>query len=63
LADQYPEDKKAPIDIPSCILFYSNGAQQKIITDKRLQTPESLTVLEKSVDALVNLKKLQFCDN
>ena len=63
LADQYPEDRKAPTDIPSCILYYSNGAQQKTITDKRLQTPEALTTLEKSVDALLNFKKLQFCDN
>jgi hypothetical protein len=63
LANQYPEDKKTPTDLPSCILFYNNGTQQKTITDKKWGAPETLTALEKSVDSLVNVKILHFCDN
>ncbi len=62
MSNQYPEDKKTPTDLPSCILFFSNEDQQKTIIDKRWQTPETLTALEKSVDSLVNSKILQFCD-
>ncbi len=63
LANQYPEDKRTPTDLPSCILFYNNGTAQKTITDKRWETPETLTTLEKTVDSLVTSKILQFCDN
>lgn len=63
MAAQYPEDKKTPADLPSCILFYTNGTQQKTVTDKKWGAPESLTALEKSVDSLVNVKILHFCDN
>jgi len=61
--DKYPADKRTPTDLPSCILFFNNGKQQKTIIDKRWDTPETLTQLELAVDNLVNSKKLQFCDN
>jgi len=63
MADKYPEDKKAPTDLPSCILFYNNGNQQKTITDKRWQSPETLTALEKEIDKLIDFQILHFCDN
>lgn len=62
MADKYPEDAKSPTDLPSCIVYYNNGSVQKTVTDKRFKTPETLTGLEREIDALVNFKKLQFCD-
>ena len=58
MANTYPDKVKTPTDLPSCILFYNNGTQQKTITDKRWQTPETLTTLEKTVDSLVDFKIL-----
>ena len=62
LAAKYPEDGNTPTDLPSCILFFNNGSNKKTVTDKRWKTPETLTGLEKSVDSLIDLKVLQFCD-
>jgi hypothetical protein len=63
LADKYPEEAKAPTDLPSCIVFYTDGTAQKTVTDKRWETPETLTRLEKGLDSLIHAGILHNCDN
>ncbi len=62
MANTYPEDVKTPTDLPSCIVYFSDGKKDKTVTDKRWKTPEALTSLELQIDSLINFKNLQFCD-
>lgn len=63
MADSYPENERAPVDLPSCIIFFKSGNQEKTLTDHHWNTPEKLTLLEKKIDFLTTSKFLQFCDN
>jgi hypothetical protein len=62
MKDKYPEEDLVPTDLPSCILYYSNGKKEKRIIDRGWRTPEVLTNLETKIDTWVNMQNLQFCD-
>lgn len=63
MADSYPESERAPVDLPSCIIFFKSGNQEKTITDHHWKTPEKLALLERKIDSLTTSKFSQFCDN
>ncbi|HLP53245.1 MAG TPA: DUF6438 domain-containing protein [Chitinophagales bacterium] len=62
MADRYPEDNRAPSDLPSVVLYFNNGTAQKTVRDKRWETPIALAELQTTIEELVRTKKLQNCD-
>jgi hypothetical protein len=58
----YPFDERAPVDLPSCVIFFKNNYQDKTVIDHHWKTPENLAFLERKIDSLANPKLLQFCD-
>lgn len=63
MANSYPENERAPVDLPSSIIFFKSVNQEKRITDHHWKTPEKLALLERKLDSLSTSKFLQFCDN
>ncbi len=62
LKDQYPDNKRPPADLPSCIINYQQGDKKKKIVDHGIESPEVLVALEKQIDNTVESLKLQTCD-
>lgn len=57
--DRYPEDDIAPTDLPSCKLYFRQGAKEKSIVDKNWNTPEPLTALENKIETWITIQNLQ----
>ncbi|MFN8286163.1 MAG: DUF6438 domain-containing protein [Chitinophagales bacterium] len=60
---EYPRGKKAPVDLPGCVLtYYYNANEPKKVTDKGWDSPEPLKRLQARVDSLAAPEKLRSCD-
>lgn len=60
MADKYPVNRQPPVDVPSCIVTYTEKDKVKKIVDYRMMdTPDALTKLEKLVDEVLKKQKLQ----
>lgn len=62
LNSTYPFDERAPVDLPSSIIFFKSNNQEKTVVDHHWKTPEKLGFLERKIDSLASGKFLQFCD-
>lgn len=63
MADRYPEEGKAPVDLPSCVLTFNNDGKIKTVRDKRWETPMPLAELQTTIEQIVKNKILHNCDN
>ena len=63
MADKYPEEGKAPVDLPSCVLTFNNNGVTKTVRDKRWETPMPLAELQTTIEQIVKNKILHNCDN
>ncbi len=62
MKSSYPFEERAPVDLPSCIIFFKSNNQEKTVTDHHWKSPENLAFLERKIDSLANPKFLQFWD-
>lgn len=61
--NEYPQNKKSPSDLPSCIVrYYYDNNLPKMVTDKGIDSPEGLKKLETMLDSLASPGKLHSCD-
>lgn len=63
MADKYPEEGKAPVDLPSCVLVFNNNGTTKTVRDKRWDTPAPLAELQTTIEQIVKTRILHTCDN
>lgn len=63
MADKYPEEGKAPVDLPSCVLVFNNNGTTKTVRDKRWDTPAPLAELQTTIEQIVKTGFLHSCDN